>query len=104
MTRRSSGGSERMRNVGYPEQYRDIELNPAPAGPVLDMDCRGENHRACIGPPGTQCGCSCHAFGERGRMTEHDPLLPPPGAQLRPLGEVSLDVGADDYWDGDERR
>lgn len=32
-----------------------------PASPVLDMDCRGGNHRACIGPPGARCECSCHA-------------------------------------------
>lgn len=45
--------------MGYPGQYGDTELNP-PAGDGLDMDCRGGNHRACAGPPGTRCGCSCH--------------------------------------------
>lgn len=49
--------------MGYPEQYRDIELNP-PARPVLDMDCRGGNHAGCVGPPGTRCDCSCHAASD----------------------------------------
>lgn len=32
------------------------------ASPVLDMDCRGGNCGACIGPPGTRCECPCHAL------------------------------------------
>jgi hypothetical protein len=45
--------------VGYPEQYSGTEPNPPP-GDGLDMDCRAENCRACIGPPGTECAHSCH--------------------------------------------
>lgn len=55
--------------MGYPEQYRDIELNPPPSGPVLDMDCRGGNHAGCTGPPGTRCDCSCHAASEEDEPT-----------------------------------
>lgn len=37
------------------------ELNPPPdAWPVLDGLCRGGNHEACVGPPGTRCECRCH--------------------------------------------
>ncbi len=46
--------------MGYPEQYSGIEFNPAPGAPALDPLCRGGNHAACIGPPGTRCDCSCH--------------------------------------------
>lgn len=46
--------------MGYPEQYAETEINPPSGGPALDMDCRGDNHGGCIGPPGTRCDCSCH--------------------------------------------
>lgn len=52
--------NERTGHMGYPEQYGDTELNPPP-GDGLDMDCRAGSHRACVGPPGTRCACSCHA-------------------------------------------
>ena len=54
--------------MGYPEQYRDIELNPPPrewldAEPKLDGSCRGGDHPGCVGPPGTVCECPCHVLG-----------------------------------------
>jgi hypothetical protein len=46
--------------MGYPEQYRETELNPPPGAPKVGMDCLGGNHRGCVGPPGERCACSCH--------------------------------------------
>lgn len=37
------------------------ELNPPPGEPPLSGYCRAGNCRACIGPPGDLCACSCHA-------------------------------------------